>query len=513
MDKEKARAIAAALALIMVLASCTKTHNVGERDTLVVISQVAPFSLDPAKTNDSASAQIMKQIYETLFNQNYQTMIAMPSLAERHAFETNAEGQPVYLRLFIKQGVLFHNGRELKAGDVKFSLERAMESPYTMHIVDAVGSVDVVGDYEVLITLKYPFAPILNHLAHTALSIVNEKAVHDGGSEYARHPVGTGPLQFVNWVAGNRIELRRWDKFHGNPARIKNITVRYITDPATAVLELETGGGDLYLHLDNQPQDVSRIEANPDINVFKAQSLRINYMGFNFRKPPFNDIRVRKAILHAIDIDVLVNNVWQGIGSSGRGPISSRVWASAASQLEQYEYDVEKARQLLSEAGYPDGFSTSLSVNEAQDRVDAATIINNMLAQVGIRVDLNVMEWATYMDYTSNGEHDLFILGWTTVTGDPNYGLELFHTRAFGSAGNTNFYSNRTVDQLLDRGRTETDTAKREEIYLEAQRIIHSEAPWLYLFEGEYVIGARKGVSGFEISPAGHHPLWNVYFE
>jgi len=506
--------IIAAMFTMALMISCSggKNEQAASKDMLTVIAVREPSLLDPSLTNNSASSEIMKQVYDTLFNQDFNTMEAIPSLAERYEFENNEQGQPTRLRLFLKQGAKFHNGEEFTAADVKFTIERAIASPHIGHISGSISGVETINDYEVLLTLKYPFAPILNNLAHTAMSIMNEKAVLDGGDSYPQNPVGTGPYKFVRWVAGNRIELSRWDNYYGEKPAIKDITFRYIADPATALLELETGGADILFSL--MPQDVKRVEDDSNLQLLRAKDLRLNYIGFNVRKHPFNDVRVRQAIAHAIDMPQLVNTVYQGVGSPGRAPISATVFASAANELPQYEYNLDKARQLLAEAGFPNGFSTTITTSEAANLRDTAEILQNMLARINITANIEIIEWAAYLAMTNRGEHEIFIHGWTTVTGDPDYGLEILSNRSIiNTSGNKSFWSHPEVDRLLDAGRTETDIRQREQLYLEAQRIIHANVPWVYTQEGEVTVGVRSNVRGFVINPAGHHPLWTVYFE
>jgi len=500
--------------LALVLAACPGRSG-GEsgvqKDELTLISPTGqPASLDPILTNDLASALIIKQVYNTLFDQDPQTMESIPGLAERHQFENDASGQPTRLRLFLKQGAKFHNGQELKASDVKFSLDRAATSTVIRHISGSIETVEVVGDYEVLITLRFPFAPILNNLAHTAMSIVNEKAVTEGGDEYTRNPVGTGPYQFVNWLAGNRIELRRWDDFHGTPAKIRDITIRYITDPATSLLELETGGADILLTA--LPQDISRIQTDPNLQLFRTLGLTLNYLGLNGSKPPFNDIRVRQAVAHAIDNQALLNAVFQGVGNIGKGPLSSRVWASVAAELPQYDYNPDRARQLLAEAGFPNGFNTTIFASDNAERKDTAEIVRSMLARININADIQMLEWATYLQTLGAGGAPIFVHTWVTITADPDYGLAIYNSRDHGSV-NRAFYTNLNVDRLLDSGRRETNVTQRQAIYREAQQLIHADLPLLPLQENEFLIGARSHVRGFIIHPGGLHPLWTIYFE
>lgn len=502
------------ITVILALSGCSKAFKragLETKDHLVVVLQANPAQLDPSMTNDQPSSRVMKQIYDTLINLD-DNMGPIPGLAEKWEFENDANGQPTQLRLFLKRNVKFHNGEIFKASDVKFTLERAAVSPHIGHITRMIQSVDIINDYEVLITLPYPFAPILNHLGHTATSITNEKAVTDLGDKHSQNPVGTGPMRFVNWIAGDRIELTRWNEYHGEAPRIKDITIRIIADSATRLIELETGGVDLVI--DIAPQDVARVESNPNLQLIRAMNLSTNYIGMNCQKPPFNDARVRRAIAHALDLDAMNSNVYMGAGGTATGPINSKVWASAANKLQRFEYNPAKARQLLAEAGYPNGFSTSIVLNDTPQRIDTAEIAQNMLAQVGINVEVKLVEWAAYLDMTARGEHEMYILGWVTVTGDPDYGLHAtFHSSNFGAPGNRSFYSNSEVDRLLDAGRRETNIAKRQQLYFDAQQIIHDEAAWIFQWTGEDLNGASENLRGFKCHPAGHHKLWTVWFE
>jgi len=479
-------------------------------DTLIIATQGGPRSLDPSETNDSASAEIMVQIYDTLFTLNFDTLEPIPYLAESFTFEADENGNLTMLRLVLRQGVLFHNGDELKASDVKFTLDRAMVSPHIDHIAGQIIGTEVIADYEVLVTMKTPFIPILNNLAHTALSIVNERAVTEKGKAYGQNPVGTGAMKFKKWVVGNRIELTRWDEYWGEAPRIKNIIVRYIADDATRIIELETGGVDI---TDVPPQNISKVEANPDLIMLKRRGLSMSYIGFNTEKPPFDDLRVRQAIIHALDMDTMVKNVLMGYGIPASGPLSSVVWASAANVLPKQEYNPALARQLLAEAGFPDGFSATVVTNENIQRVDTAQIMQSMLAEVGIDLKINILEWAAYLNLLDRGDMEMFILGWVTVTGDPDYGLEIFHSRGKGQGGNNTRFDNPEVDELLDNARQETDITKRYEMYIEAQRLIHAGSPIIYMNEGQSHMATRSNVRGFEINPAGHHHFWKVWFE
>lgn len=479
----------------------------GVKDTLVVGQGADAVSLDPHATNDQPSSRVSKQIYETLVGQN-EAMELEPALAESWT-----KVDDLTFEFKLKQGVKFHNGEELKASDVKFTLLRALQSSHVSHIVGAIDpeGIEVVDDYTIRIATKEPFAPLLAHLAHTGAAILNEKAVTEAGDDYGQHPVGTGPFKFEKWNVGDSIELVRFDEYHGTPAKVAKVVIRNIAENNARTIELETGGVDIAY--DIQPSDVKRVESNSDLVLLRDANLSTTYIGFNVGKAPFNDVRVRQAINHAVDTEAIVEAVYQGVGSPSRGPLGPNVFASHQG-LQPYEVDIEKAKALLAEAGYPDGFKTSIWTNENQQRMDIAEIVQNQLRQINIEAEVKVMEWGAYLQGTSNGEHDMFILGWTTVTGDPDYGLyALFHSSQFGDAGNRTFYSNPKVDELLDKARVSVDQSEREALYKEAQEIIRDEAPWIFTWDGENLAGTRANVKGFKQHPAGHHKLSGVYFE
>ena len=510
MKKRYAILFSCILALALIASGCQDQDSgtVGVKDTVVVGMGAGPVSLDPAASNDQPSSQVNRQIYNTLVDMD-EDMNPVPSLAERWVWE-----DPTRLRMFLRRGVKFHNGDEFKASDVKFTMDRASVSPNIAHITGMIDRVDIINDYEILIVLDSPFVPFLNHLAHPATSIVNERSVREqGDAAYGRNPVGTGPMKFDNWVTGASLDLTRFDDYWGGPARVRNITFRFITDSTTRLIALETGEIDLMYGV--PASDVARVRSDPNLTMIQTPGLGTDYIGFNFQKPPLNDPRVRQAINYAIDMDAVMRAAYFGVNPPANGPISDLVWASAANTLAPFTFDQARARQLLTEAGYPNGFSTTLVTNEGSPvRLDVAEVVQNMLAQVGIRMEVQLMEWGAYLDYTAAGEHDMFILGWVTVTADPDYGLSaLFHSDNFGAAGNRTFYANPRLDTILDQARQETNPTRREQMYMEAQQIIRDDTPWIWTAVGVNLNASHPSLRGFEPIPAGHHQLWNIYFE
>ncbi|MGM9974352.1 MAG: glutathione ABC transporter substrate-binding protein [Clostridiaceae bacterium] len=477
------------------------------KDTLIVAQGADAKSLDPHASNDSPSSRVLKQINETLVYQD-EKMELKPGLAE--SWE---QLDDITYEFKLKKGVKFHNGEELKASDVKFTILRALESPSVSHIVGSIdpAKLEIVDDYTIKISTKEPFASLLAHLAHPSSSILSEKAVTESGENYGQNPVGTGAFKFVKWNTGDSIELTVFEDFHGEAPKYKNLTFRAIAEATNRTIELEAGTVDI--SYDILPSDMNRIEESEELELYKAVNLSTNYIGFNMNKEPFNNLKVRQAINHALDKESIIEAVLQGSGSVAKGPIGPNVFG-VNQDLDSYKYDVDKAKALLAEAGYPNGFKTTIWTNDSAVRMDICTILQNQLKQIGIEVEVKVVEWGAYLAGTAKGEHDMFILGWTTVTGDADYGLySLFHSSQFGDAGNRTFYSNDKIDELLDLGRKSVNPEERVKAYKEVQEIVNDEAPWVFLYNAEYLDGARSNVKGFIQHPAGHHLLRTVYFE
>ncbi len=476
--------------------------------TLTVAQGADAVSLSPHDTNDQPSARVMKQIYDTLIIQTEELELE-PGLAESWT-----QIDELTWDFDIRPGVVFHNGDPLTASDVAFTLNRLRDPEVAApgaFIIGFVDSIEAVGDMTVRVTTRDPFAPILAHLSHTATSILNERAVTEAGEDYGTEVVvGTGPFMFVEWEIASQITLERNDAWWGGEVLPEFVVFRPITEGTVRAIELEAGAIDIAYDLQTSPRDAMRAQENPNLITTEQPTLSTAYVGFNAQKAPFDDVRVRQAINHAVDIEPMIDAILEGFGGVASGPISDMVFG-AHTDLEPYAFDPERARQLLAEAGYADGFTTSIWTNDNPIRMQIAEIMQAQLLDVGIRADVQVLEWSTYLEDTAAGAHDMFILGWVTVTGDADYGLyALFHSSNFGSAGNRTFWSSPRVDELLDLGRSEADPELREAFYLEAQEIIRDEAPWVFLYLTIEVNGTQSNVSGFVPHPAGHHRLHNV---
>ena len=341
-------------------------------------------------------------------------------------------------------------------------------------------------------------------------AILNEKAVTEAGTDYGMNPVGTGPFKFKSWAKGDNIVLERNDQYFGDKPALKEIVIRAIPEATSRTIELESGGVDIAYTI--TPQDVSRIEDNPNLELHRMIENSTTYVGFNCEKAPFNDVRVRQAVNAAVNTEAVVNAVFRGVGQAAIGVVAPGVRYHNAA-MGAPEYNVERAKQLLAEAGYPNGFQTSIWTNDKKERIDMATIVQNQLKQVGIEVEIQVLEWSAFLEGLKHKEQDMFMVGWVCQTPDPDmavYGP--FHSSMKGN-NNFTFYGSPEVDRLIEAGRlAAANSPEREAIYFELQELLREELPWMVMNNSEAVIGVQKDVRGFELSPFGYYKLYNISF-
>ena len=478
------------------------------QDELIVAQGATRTTMDPQGQNDQPSAQVRAMIYDTLLFQT-EDMEIEPGLA--HDWE---QIDDVTWEFYLREGVYFHNGEELTAQDVKFTYERLIdpeEASPSGFILEILREIEVVDDYTIRLHLEEPFVPLLSHLTHTSTSILNQTAVEEAGEDYGTIVVvGSGPYEYVDWATGDYILLERNDDYWGELPQTERLRFRAIPEDTVRAIEVETGGA--HISLDISPVDVARLDEDPEVNLVQYPTLATHYIGFNAQREPFDNVKVRQAINYAVDIDPIVEYVYEGQAVAAQSPISDMVWG-AHPDLEPYGYDVERARELLAEAGYEDGFSTTIYTNDNPQRIQISELVQENLRQLNIDVEVSVLDWGDYLERTGEGEHDMFVLGWVAVTGDADYGMySLFHSNQFGHAGNRTFWSHPEVDDHLEAGRRIADTEIRLSAYHSAQEIIRDEAPWIFMIHTEAVHGLRDNVTGFVPHPAGHHNFGAAYF-
>ena len=471
------------------------------KDTLVIAQGADAKSLDPHASNDNPSSRIRVQIYDRLMDLD-DNGVPQPMLAE--SWERPDDKTIIF---HLRKGVKFHNGDEMKASDVKFSLERALAAPEVSHILTGINGVEVLDDYTVKVTTEKPMAAILNNLAHTTIAILSEKATKEAGDKFGQNPIGTGPYKFVSWQSGDRVTLEAFPEYWQGEAPVKNVVFRNIVEETNRTIGLETG--ELDIIYDIQGMDKNKLKDDDRFVVIEGPQVSMTYLGFNMKKAPYDNPKVREAISYAIDQKPIIDTVFLGAGEPANSIIGPNVWGYY--DVEKYTQDIEKAKALLAEAGYPNGFKAKIWVNDNPVRRDTAVILQDQLKQIGIDLAIETVEWGAFLDGTARGDHEMFLLGWGTVTRDPDYGMyELISTATMGAAGNRSFYSNPTVDKLLEEGRTELDPEKRKAIYKEIQEIIRKDIPMYMIIYPLQNVVTQKNIKNFKLDPANSHKIYGV---
>ena len=530
--------------LILILAACTDDSNVEEEategeeaaaqegGTLTLAIPSDAVSMDPHGSNDVPSEQIRDTIYEPLLTQDENFEI-VPVLAEEYE-----QVDDTTWKFKLREGVTFHDGSEFNAEVVKANIERiqdvAKASPRSF-LLDMVTEVNVIDDYNIELVTEYPFAPLANNLTHGAGKMISKDLIDadyqqaldeagsdltleeyyelrsEGGDEHEAvaneissfvgqlvetEPVGTNYFKFDSRNPGEQTAVVRNDDYWGDTALLDGVNFKVVSEPGSRIAELESGSSDAILS--TLSSNIERVDSNEDVTLLRNDSVSIDYIGFNTEKEPFNDPKVRQAITHAFDSEAVLEGVYNGSGTPAEAPLAPGV-LGYSEDLEGLDYDMEKAQQLLDEAGVED-LTINLMVNDDNpERVDVALWLQESLGELGIKVNVEQVEWGAYLAATGAGEHDMFILGWSNSTGDPDNGIApLFHSDNIGDTGNRSFYNNPELDSILDEARQSTEEGEREQLYMDAQQLLVDEAPAIFIRHGENLNAHGNHVEGFE---------------
>lgn len=472
------------------------------KDTLIIAQSADPTSLDPHVGKDAASTTVHTNIYNTLIEFDAD-MNPVPGLAESWEALSNKDTQ-----FNLRQGVTFHNGEAFTAEDVKFSLERAAVTPAIAHLAGFIESVEIVDDYTVIVHSTEEYAPVLNNLSTPSVAIVCKSVVEELGDDAFVNPIGTGPYKFVEWNHGENVKLESYADYFGGESLTKNLVIRTIPEAAQRTIGLETG--ELDIAYDILPNDKSKVEENENLVVVERPSLSVTYTMLNNESEIFSDERVRQAVRYAIDIETIVDVIVSGAGTVVPNMIAPGIFGHN-DDLEPYEYDVEKAKALLAEAGVAEGTKIKFYTADTQTRIEVAQVIQAQLDTIGLDVEISILEYATFYDAIANGEHDMAIFGFVTSTGDADYAFtSLYHSASHGITGNRAFYTNTYVDDLIDDARSSIDQDERIALYEEVQEIVLEECPYIPLYVQNILIGTNKNVEGFKAFATQYHKLYNV---
>jgi peptide/nickel transport system substrate-binding protein len=405
----------------------------------------------------------------------------------------------------LRSDVKFHDGTAFNADAVKTTFNRLLDpnvaSPRAV-VFKMVKEVKVVDEFTVQFILSEPFSPLLSILASHEGGIISPKTIEKFGKKIINEPNGTGPFVFESWTPGQEIVFNKNKEYWGTKVKVDKVVYKVVPEETTRISMIETGEAHVAEPL-SVPM-MTTVEASSASEIYRSEGFGTEYIGFNVQKEPFNDIRVRKAISHAVEMDSIIKGVYNNVGKKANSLLGSKVFGYHP-DMSAYEYNLNEAKKLLAEAGYPDGFETTLKTMDSKERINMAEVLQSQLKGIGIKVNIEVLEYGTFIEAVNSGNSEMFILSWRNATGDADYNqYNLFHTNSHGAAGNTFFYSNEEVDQLIEAGRKEKDSNKRIELYAQAQELEMEDAVYIPVRVIENLAAVAKNVNGFSISPSGY---------
>ncbi|WP_411503855.1 glutathione ABC transporter substrate-binding protein [Brevibacillus centrosporus] len=476
---------------------------------LIIARQSDANNLDPHFISAiNAASVVHHKVYEGLIQRD-ESMEFKPMLATEWK-----QVDDVTWEFRLRQDVKFHDGTPFNAEAVKTTIARVLDekvgSPRATQF-KMIKEVKAIDDYTVQFKLEYPYSPLLSILANHEGSILSPKAIEQYGKDLSKHPVGTGPFVFESWTPGQEIVLAKNENYWGEKVKVDKAVFKVVPEDTTRIAMVETGEAHIAEPL--PVTEIDRVKTSPQLDLYRSEGLGTEFVGFNTKKKPFDDVRVRQAINYAIETDAIIQGVYNRVGTRANSAMSPKVLGYSDS-VQGYTFDPNKAKALLKEAGYPNGFKTTIWTGDRKERINAAEVIQSQLKGIGIEVEVKVLEYGAYLDAEDNGETDMFISGWGNATGDGDYNqYNLFHSSSLGKGGNTTFYVNKEVDQLIEVGRREQDPQKRRDIYARALQIESSEAPMVPIRNLENVAAVGKNIKGFWISPSGYMMINDITIE
>jgi ABC-type transport system substrate-binding protein/methyl-accepting chemotaxis protein len=455
--------------------------------TIIYHQSVEPIILDPANKTDARSHEVIEQIFIGLLTFD-STNHMVPGMVD--TFSVSEDG--LIWDFKIKKNIKFHNGDMVSAKDVANTISRVKAGP-NENFIDYVDDVKVLDELNLRFNLKFPYLPFLANLACGVCDITHRNLSVD-------KPNGAGPYKFIHWDKGKELVLEVFDDFFDGRPAIDRIVFRFIKDSDEAVERFKKG-------------EISIMAVTPDTvkhfspeEIVSGPGLSTQYIGINVKKEtPFNNKKVRQAMNYAIDKDYFVDFAMEGQAIPARGVFPPGMY-SYNKDLTGYAYDPDKARQLMAEAGFGSGLDSTypFDIRDSEAAIKRAEYIIKSLEKIGIRLILNPLPWGDFLERGYRGESIICMKSWVSDNGDPdNFVYPLFHSKSFGRAGNTFYYSNHIVDTMIEDARSERSSQKRRTIYQEAEKMIVEDAPWVFLSHAVDTYAVSKKIGGFKVDPFG----------
>ncbi|HYH36640.1 MAG TPA: ABC transporter substrate-binding protein [Azospirillum sp.] len=522
--------LGAGLCMTAALALAAPAHAA---KTIVYCSEGSPENFNPQLNTTSTSMDVAIPVYNRLVQFEHGGTKVVPGLAE--SWTVSPDGLVYTFKL--RQGVKWHSTNDFKptrdfnADDVLFSFERQWKTDHPFHKVsggaydyfkdmgfpDLLKSIEKVDDHTVKFTLTKVEAPFIANLAMVFASVFS--------AEYAdsllkkktperidQVPVGTGPFQFVAYQKDAVIRYKAFDQYWGGKAAIDNLVFAITPDAAVRYAKLKAG--ECHVVPFPNPADIDAMKKDASINLMEKEGLNVGYLAFNVTKKPFDDVRVRRALNMAIDKKAIVDAVYQGAGAPAKNPIPPTMW-SYNNAVDDYPFDPEKAKKLLADAGYPNGFETDLWAMPVQRPYNPnakrmAEMMQADLAKIGIKASIKQYEWGEYRKRLQAGEHLMGMMGWTGDNGDPDNFLNVLLGCDAARVGGSNIakWCYKEFEDLVQEAKRTTDIGARTKLYEQAQVIFKEQVPWFPVAHSIVFMALNKNVTGYKMDPFGHHHFY-----
>jgi peptide/nickel transport system substrate-binding protein len=529
-------------ALAVILTNCTQQNasnpsvsgstggSTAPSNVLVYGSGGQPVNLEAGNVTDGNSLIVHNQIYNRLLEFKPGTTELLPSLAT--AWTPSQDGKTWTFKL--RQGVKFHDGTDLDAAAVKFNFDRWWDKTnpngfrtagktyeiwgqifggYKGEPNSLIQDIKAIDASTIQFVLKQPFAAFPSTIASSYFSIASPTAIQKAGATYGTPgggAVGTGAFVFKEWRSGDRIVLEKNPNYwkSGFP-KSNQLVMRFVTDASARLAQLRAGQLDFTVDL--APDQKAEIERDANVSVVTRPSFNVGYLALNPSYKPFSDVRVRQAIAHAINKQAIVQAFWKGSAQSDAHFVPPSLSWAQAPNLQDYEFNPQKAKDLLNQAGYPQGFDLDLwympvSRPYFPTPKPIAEAFAADLSAVGIRVNLKTKDWATYLsDRLKTPGYQSFMFGWIGDYGDP----DTFYYPHFGpdATNDLDKWKNDQLLQLLEQARTTSDQSARSKLYAQVDEIIHREVVRLPIVHADPLLVQRKTIEGWTPSPLGTEPF------
>ncbi|MDR5797057.1 glutathione ABC transporter substrate-binding protein GsiB [Caballeronia sp. LZ008] len=502
--KLRAMLAASAFATLTVLAPVA-----AHAQSTAVMAVASTFTtMDPYDANDTLSQAVAKSFYEGLFGFD-KDMKIRNVLATSYEASSDAKVYTIHLRKDVK----FQDGTDFNADAVKAVFDRVTNPDNKLkryNLFNKIEKTEVVDPYTVKITLKIPFSAFINVLAHPSAVMISPTALQKYGKDIAFHPVGTGPFEFVEWKQTDDLKVKKfagyWRK--GLP-KIDMIDWKPVVDNNTRAALMQTGEADFAFSIPFE--QAATLKSSPKVDLIAAPSIIQRYVSMNTLQKPFDNPKVREAMNYAINKEALVKVAFAGYAVPSEGVVPPGV-DYATPKLGPWKYDPAKARELLKEAGYPNGFETVLW--SGYNHTTAQKIIQfvqQQLAQVGVKASVEALEAGQRVQRIESAPDPktapvrMLYIGWSSSTGEADWAISpllsggSFPPKLF----NTAYYKNDQVDDDLQKALATTDRNEKAKLYADAQKRIWADAPWIFLVTEKVVYARSKRLSGAYVMPDG----------